>query len=196
MKRLSIFALALAGSIFATTALAQVLNPSFEDTPEFAGWTVVDPSDFTMVGSIDTLAHTGTSYALLGASPTFGTLSQSFSTNPGDLFSVSFWLASDRTSAVSNSFEVLWNGGSVLSLTDVPAPGNINPYQNFTINLPAATGATSLLEFRYVNNDDFFRLDDVSLSVVPEASTLSFAFLGLGVLAGWQYRNSKRRTVG
>jgi hypothetical protein len=174
--------LTIASSIFAT-ADAQVVNGGFE-TGNLSGWTVTDPSGFTAIGTLQPLAHSGDFYAQLGAAPNPGSLLQNLSTTPGQLYQLSFWLASDRTGTVSNSFEVFWNGVSILMLTNVPAPQTINPYVNFTLNnLPAAaSGNSTALEFRYVNNDDFFRLDDVSANVVPEASTMTFALLGLGLL--------------
>ncbi len=180
MKRSTSFLAALLFAFLTAAASAQVIvNGSFE-TGSFFGWVVTDPSNFTIVNTTPdpALAHSGNYTAYLGASPGQGSLFQSLSTTPGQTYQLSFWLASDRFNAVDNSFEVKWNGGSVLSLTNVPAPGTTNPYMNFTIDNLTATGAVSTLEFVYVNNDDFFRLDDVALLAVPEMSATSFVLLG------------------
>jgi hypothetical protein len=184
---------ALFATILAASAQELVTNGGFE-TADFSGWTVNDPSTFTLIGTNSINfpgSHSGNNYALLGASPAAGSLSQTFNTSAGESYNISFWLASDRTTTVDNSFQVLWNGVSIFSQVNVPAPGFTNSYANFTFT-NAAAGSTSTLEFRYVNNDDYFRLDDVSVSIVPEASTTSLALIGFGALSFVAYRKTKR----
>jgi hypothetical protein len=202
MKRFSFPAFciaALAASFLVRTTSADiVVNGGFESGSFAPGWSFTDASGFTFIDNDSTFAHTGNDYALLGASPLPGTLLQTLATTPGATYQLTFWLASDRSSTVDNSLQVLWNGVSVFSQVNIPAPGFTNPYVLFTISNLTAAGATATLEFDYVNNDDFFRLDDVSVNAVPEVSTTSFAILGFGML-GFVYgarrvtRRSRRR---
>ena len=176
-----------------------VADPGFEDStdnptggnPFSAAWTLSEPNGFSVVGGNPALAQSGTNYANLapdiGAT---GSLSQALSTTPGLLYTLTFYLA-NNTDGGPNAFEVLWNGASVLSLSNVP---DLN-YTLFTVGNLAATGSSTTLEFRYRNDDDFFRLD--SVSVVPEPSTISFAVLGIGLFGAISYRRAKlRRSAG
>ncbi len=195
MKRSTLVVAALSFISFTAVASAQLaVNGGFESGSFSPGWTATDPNptNFILIDSASNEAHSGNFCALLGSSPDPGTLLQTLNTTPGQTYSVSFWLASDLSSTVSNSFEVLWNGVSVLSLTDVPALAiPLNPYVNFSIaNLAATSGATDL-EFRFVNNDDFFRLDDITVNVVPETSTIWLTLIGFGFLASVCYRRHK-----
>ncbi|HEV3408700.1 MAG TPA: PEP-CTERM sorting domain-containing protein, partial [Chthoniobacterales bacterium] len=125
-------------------------------------------------------------YANLGpAVGQTGSLSQVLSTTPGSLYDLSFWLQNSEPGGV-NAFEVFWNGASVLSLSSLPAQN----YTNYAVSSLLATGSSTTLEFRYRHDDDFFRLDDIS--VVPEPSALGFAALGLGLFGLAKYYRVKR----
>lgn len=174
-------------SIFAAAASAQLVNGGFENG-DFSGWMVTDPSGFSNIGSDPALANSGTYHANLGAFGLLGSLSQTFSTAAGSSYNLSFALANDGTFP-PNEFDVFWNGALVFSLSNYPAL----PYVNFSVANLNTTGTSTTLEFRYRNDADFFRLDDVSASVVPEASTTSLALLGLGLTSLVHYRRTKGR---
>ena len=187
---LSSLSLCIAGLVtfsFAPSAEAQLQNGGFE-SGSFSPWVVNDLSMFTMVGSDAAFAHSGSFYANLGATGV-GTLSQTFNTMPGSTYSLSFFLAHDVTGTPSNQFSVFWNGTVIAgsTLTNVGAFG----YTNFTFNGLTSPGSTSTLQFQYTDNDDFFRLDTVT--VVPEPSTYAFMLSGVGLLGLVQYRRAKAR---
>jgi hypothetical protein len=183
----------LARSIFCAAALLCTVawnakavnivnNPGFE-TGDFTGWTVNDPSNFTNVGSNPLFAHSGNFHANLGAQGLTGSLSQSLTTVAGTSYTLSFWLAND-SATTPNSFAAFFNGVQVFALTNAAVFG----YTQFTIAGLVATGSSTVLDFRYRHDADFFRLDDISVdgaSSVPEtASTIwlalpTFAALGL-----------------
>src|SRR3954467_1569574 len=83
-----------------------VVNGGFE-TGTFSGWTLVDTSGLSNVGSDPAFAHSGTYHANLGTAPVppgpsnIGSLSQNLGTAPGSLYSLSFWLANDVTPQLS-----------------------------------------------------------------------------------------------
>ncbi len=161
-------------------------NGGFE-SGAFDVWTVNDPTGFYGIGTNPAFGHSGVRYAYLGADTVVGTLSQTFSTSATEMYQLSFWLATDTVAAV-NTFEIFWNGVSVLTLTNLPTQN----YINYTIsNLPSG-GSTSSLSFHYKHSDDYFRLDDVSVSVVPEPSTVALALFGLGLVAVVGYRRRVR----
>jgi hypothetical protein len=151
---------------------AQVINGGFE-TGDFTGWTVSDSSNFTLIGSGGPLfAHSGNYEANLGARGVLGTLSQNVGTTPGTTYDLVFWMAND-SGAATNEFDVKWEGVTILSLTNAP----VSNYTQYSF-LVTATSSSSSLVFQYRNDDDFFRLDDISITAVPEPCTLSLLFLG------------------
>ena len=169
-----------------------VADPGFEasaDDPNgnafSPAWTLVETNGFSVVGGDSALAHSGNNYAAL--SPDFdatGSLFQTLSTTPGASYDFSFWMAHDVSTAIdtTNFIEVFWNGAPapVWSFPDVQVQG----YLNYVVPNLTATGTSTTLEFRYHDNDDFFRVDDVSVTAaVPEPSTVSFAMVGFGLLA-------------
>jgi hypothetical protein len=140
------------------------------------------------VGSDPAFAHSGTYHANLGAEGVLGSLSQTLSTTPGGTYTLSFWLAND-SGVGPNEFDVLWDGAATpISLTAQP----VFDYTEFTLSV-VATGASTSLEFRYQNDDDFFRLDDVS--VVPEPSVTWLVLPSIGILCLVHYRGAKRRRL-
>jgi hypothetical protein len=178
-------------AVWSANAANIVNNPGFE-TGDFTGWTVNDPSGFTGVGSDAAFAHSGTHYAFLGATPNTGSLSQSLATMGGTAYTLSFWLANDATPGLgpTTAFEAFFNGVSVFAL-----PGNspVFGYTQFTISGLVATGAATTLEFRYRHDNDFFRLDDVSVSVPESFSTIWLALPAFGALGLLHFSRAKTR---
>jgi hypothetical protein len=156
-----------------------VVNGGFE-TGDFTGWTVNDPSGFTGVGTDSAFAYAGNNYAYLGASPNPGSLSQDLVTAPGGLYTLSFWLAHDVSFAPSNEFSVYWNG-VLVPLSSLSDAGSF-PYTNYTFSNLLATGALTTLEFRYRDDDDFFRLDNVSANAPDSGATIWLALASLSVV--------------
>ena len=195
-------AFALAGS--ALQAQNLVADPGFEASLDGSGahpfspaWTIVDttsPNPPGTTGSNSNVggsllqAHSGDNYANLGAFGATGSLSQVLSTTAGQSYELSFWLANNGT-APPNLFAVYWGGTQIYSASDL-TPFS---YTQSTFDNLVASGTSTTLEFQYQNDDDFFRLDDISVSAmaVPEVSTTSFVVIGCGLL-GFVYFRRKR----
>ena len=189
-KILGVVAL-LCAATWNANAVNIVADPGFEASadglgphPFSASWTVADPSGFSGVGGDSTFAHSGNNYAFLGASPNFGSLSQSLGTIAGTAYTLSFWLANDDTPGLgpTTAFAAFFNGVSVFAL---PGNSSVFGYTQFTISGLVATGGATTLEFRYRHDNDFFRLDDISVAAasVPESfSTIWLALPALGAL--------------
>lgn len=204
LARVLFCASALLYSTLASSALAQevVVNGGFETGGFLPDWTVVDPSDSTVLGNDSAFAHTGDWKVYLGTSPVgafadLGSLSQTLTTTPGATYTLSFWLANDGAAdppTSLNEFDVFWNGAltPILSLTAQPT----FDYTEYTFSL-AATGASTLLKFRYGNDADYFRLDDVSVAPapVPEPSATWLVLPGMGILGLVHYRSARRRRL-
>ncbi len=160
--RNALFALFLSAAAASTLHGAERIQNGGFETGSFPPWTFTDPSNFTNVGGDSAFAHSGTYHANLGASPNTGTLSQTFSTVAGSVYAISYYLANDGAAGGGfvNSFTASFNGVVIASVTQTNAAAF--GYTLFTANV-TATGASSTLQFQYRNDNDFFRLDDVSV---------------------------------
>jgi hypothetical protein len=131
--------------------------------------------------------HSGTYSAVLGPVTIhqgvpnglgLGTLSQTITDNPGDVDSLNFFLASQCFSGpscnpsgpdVTDNFFSASIAGTSFSVTNLTETGSglDGTYLPFSLQF-TATGSDTIL-FSFLNNDDYFSLDDVSVSVVTPA---------------------------
>ena len=133
--RISIAALAIATSfLLGSAANANIVtNPGFE-TGDFTGWTQGGDTSFT---GVDGNPHSGNFAAFFGPVDSIGTLSQTLTTTPGELYNIDFWLENDDTSGV-NSFSVSFDGNVLDSMTGASAFG----YTEFSFTALASTSST------------------------------------------------------
>ena len=143
-----------------------VQNGGFE-TGSFADWSFSGNIRNSYVASAPlnndpTYSHSGYFSAFLGFNTSFGYLSQTISTIPGQSYLLSFFLDSPSGTGSTNEFAVSWD---VLTLLDE---------QSFTTRgwqqlqfIVEATGDSTELEFTFDNATNFFRLDDVVLTNLP-----------------------------
>lgn len=159
----------------AVTAQAQniVQNPGFEASATFApSWTLTEqsppgPPPLSNVGTNPTFAHSGNNHANLADDPgQSGSLTQLLNTSPGSRYTLSFWLANDSNVPV-NSFAASF-GGTLAYTTTSSVFGATGVYTLVTIQGLLATSSTTLLSFNFRHDDDFWRLDDVSVIATPE----------------------------
>lgn len=171
------------GTSIAGTAMAGpnlLTNGGFE-SGDFSGWTVaIDPA---FSGVDHPAAHSGGYGAYFGDFGTPGAVSQSFATIAGTGYTIDLWLRSDGL--VPNSFQVLWGGTPVYTATNVGSFA----YTEILIDR-LATSALTTLELRVRNDNGFLELDDVSVSAVPEPSSLALLGIGVFVLAELRRRKS------
>ena len=136
-----------------------VTNGSFE-TASFSGWTLGGNSTSTTYGPeifIDTNAEGGTYAAGMGSVGSDGTLSQTIATTAGQTYTLSFWLQNDASGA--NDFKALWNGQTLVSLTNAAQSG----FTQYTYSV-TATGAASTLQFSARNDPSQWDFDNISLT--------------------------------
>ena len=151
---------------------SSILNGGFE-TGTFTNWTA------TGSFAISTLAnyrHSGTYGAQLATFGSSGYLSQTLSTTPGAVYSISFWFH-NPVSHTNNNFQVSWNGTVLLDMTNFPVIGWTNIQLTVT-----ATAGVSVLQFGYRNDSAYFGLDDVSVSSVQPLVIASLSFSGTNLV--------------
>ena len=144
-----------------------VANGNFA-TDNFTDWTIGGNYTSTTYGPeifIDTDAEGGSTYAAgMGSVSSDGTLSQTIATTAGDTYTLSFWLQNEELG--TNDFKAIWNGQTLLSLTNAAASG----YTEYTYTV-TATGSTTTLEFSAANGPSQWDLDNISLTPVGSTTT-------------------------
>jgi Pro-kumamolisin, activation domain/Viral BACON domain len=162
----------------ATTGFTQTLpftlavgNGGFE-TGDFSDWTFAGSTNANLVGGASGFVpyvHSGAFAGIFGEPTNLATISQSVPTTPGQLYLISFWL-DNPVGGNPNEFEATWNSVTLFMQTNVPKFSWTN--MNF---LAAASGASTTLEFLFLNKPDAFGFDDVSVTPVvpPEFSSVS-----------------------
>ena len=154
-----------------------VVDGGFENTPSgsnsfSSAWTLTPPAgqstgqQFSNVGTSTTFARSGENYANLAPEVgQTGLLTQNLTTTAGQRYTLSFYLAND-SEVPTNFFRAVVSGTELYTTSSPPFPSD-GSYVLVTASFTANTSTTTL-EFQYRHDDDFWRLDDVS--VVPEAS--------------------------
>jgi parallel beta-helix repeat protein len=142
-----------------------VANGNFA-TGDFTGWTLGGNSADPTFGPeiyIDRNAQGASTYAAgMGSVGSDGTLSQTIATTPGQTYTLSFWLQNNESPSATdggNDFQAIWNGQTLLSLTNAAQSGYTE--YTYTVN---ATGSTSTLEFSAMNGPNQWDLDNISLT--------------------------------
>ncbi len=173
------------------TATPILVNGGF-DTDTFEGWTAT-PGGTSLFGvNLNSAYFGGENYG--GGNE--DTISQSFATTAGQSYFFEFWVAQyfvpgcdPFTTCRQNDFNAFWNGARIFSLISAPE----FRYTQYTF-LVSATGTTSTISFAAASVPGYYRLDNVSVSAVPEPASLSLLSVGLAAWCGVRLR--RRRAAG
>jgi hypothetical protein len=189
--------LGLLGAVAVNSAPAAaqnlVQNGSFE-TGNFTDWSVGDSSGYEEVvpsgydlGIVTYSSEDGNYYAALGSSPLY-LLSQNISTNIGDTYQLTYYLASDGYTP--NEFQTIVGGNTLSDLTNIASQS----YTEYTFNF-TATSTTTQIAFGEYDSSSFLALDNVSVvdtgaaSSVPEPLTTGGTLVAVGM--GWWMRRKR-----
>jgi hypothetical protein len=164
MKRVAVI-LVLAGSLlFSQMAAANLITNGGFETGDFTGWTKSGNwSDLRIASKLDypQSVHAGSYAASLSAIGTLGFLSQTFATQAGSCYDISFWLYCQP--GTPNVFGMNWGSDTLFDQTNNPGQG----YTKYSFIARASTAATVLtLGFR--DDPGHWFLDDISVN--PDVS--------------------------
>jgi hypothetical protein len=158
-----------------------VVNGGFE-SGDFTGWIQSGNTNYTFVtNAACNFVHLGTCGAVLGATPSQGSLSQNLPTSPGKNYALSFWLRNPTGGSLHkvgpNLFQARWNGGLILAQTNITSSA-WNEWQ-FTVT---ATNLVTPLQFFFEDDPAFLALDDVSVTELTPATNSTTAAVSSFVL--------------
>jgi hypothetical protein len=132
--------------------------------------------------------------AQLGPSGTLGYLSQTIPTTPDAVYLLSFWLT-NPTAGTPNQFLASWNGANVYNQSNLGAFA----WMNLQYFVTAASSST-VLQFGFRNDPNYFGLDDISVTAVPPVifqsmtksnNTVAFSWSALsGLVYQMQYKTN------
>jgi hypothetical protein len=200
---------AAACTLLGAPALADanlVANPGFE-AGDFSGWTLAGETrpDHSFVsgptsypGWNEWLPQSGSHFAALGAIGSDLQLSQAIATTPGESYLFTFHLGSDGETP--DHFAAKWNGATLLALSDAPETSGHDlvhgpPAAAYAVYnyVQVATGPITTIQFDSGNEPGWWALDDVSVTPLPEPSSLALYAAGiLGVAASRRFRCPSR----
>ncbi|HEU5396478.1 MAG TPA: protease pro-enzyme activation domain-containing protein [Verrucomicrobiae bacterium] len=156
-------------------------NGGFE-SGDFGLWTFTGSSRQNFVGTSSKFVHSGTYGAQFGQVGSLATLSQSLSTFAGQGYLLSFWLVNPQAGGSSNpeKFTVAWDGTTLATLNNPPSFS----WTNYQFTVTASTAST-LLQFQFQNNPNFFGLDDVSVTPIQVPAVTAMTASGNSMTLNW-----------
>jgi len=190
-RKIVAVALLILGTAVFASASNLVQNGSFE-TGDFTGWTVT--GDTSLIGVCMTSTcpgnfppQDGIYAAFFGPVGDTATISQNLTTQIGQQYTLSFYLA-DPVGGTPNYFDVKF-GSSEFSITNFGVPFG---WQKFELTM-TATSNSSLLSFTFRNDPAYWFLDNVVVQgggqgTTPEPGTLALFGTGAIGLAGFARR--------
>lgn len=184
------FAVLMLGTAVFASAGNLVQNGGFE-TGDFSGWTLSGDTSLVGVCSTSTCPgnfppEQGMYAAYFGPVGDTASISQELNTNPGQQYTLTFFLA-NPVGGTPNYFSVIF-GNAQFSITNFGVPFG---WQEFELTMTASSAQT-LLKFTFRNDPAYWFLDNVQVNAggqtTPEPGTLALFGTGVLGLAGFARR--------
>ena len=182
--RCSLMFAAVSALSIACPAKANLITNGDFETGNFTGWTVTHAPVGESLIFVNHGPGPDTTFGVFfGSTGNFDSISQSFATTPGALYTLIFFYQVTNIGnpfPPNNGFDVLWNGVSIGG--GLFPQFDVNPgFGTFTFHLQATSDLTTL-EFQGRNAASFDFLDNVSVTDgVPDGGT-TVSLLGLALL--------------
>ncbi|MCC5626289.1 DUF642 domain-containing protein [Nostoc sp. CHAB 5715] len=126
------------------------------------------------------LHHSGNQGLSLGGFVDLSYISQTLSTQPGQTYELSYFLASVAEAPdLDNEFQTFVGGNKIFDQKNI----SYQPYTQYNFNFTADASSTEL-KFGYVDRYAFLYLDNVSVIPVPEPSSIGGIAIA-GLLGIW-----------
>jgi hypothetical protein len=128
--------------------------------------------------------YAGVYFAALGQASNVAYLTQPLTTHAGQFYLLSLWLANEA-GATPNQFQVQWNPNATTSniIFNQVNMGTFD-YSNLVFVVQATANLTTLkLGFR--NDNDYFSLDNISVTPVPAPTIQTSAVINHSLQLGW-----------
>ncbi|WP_235115594.1 PEP-CTERM sorting domain-containing protein [Desmonostoc muscorum] len=154
-------------------------NPNVTN-PNITGWTKSgDPMDTSGI-RISNFPQSGNQGLSLAGFLDLSYISQTLSTQPGQQYELSYYLASIAEAPdLDNQFQAFVGGNKIFDQTNI----SFQPYTPYKFNFTADSSSTEL-KFGSVDKYAFLYLDNVSVKPVPEPSTIG-GIAVVGLLGIW-----------
>ena len=182
---LALFGITLSAPL--ATAGNIVLNPSFESGS--ANWTLDNNGNPWFInsqphsGSLDIESQCAGAICVDPVNGTF--FYQNLSTVIGQTYSLSFWAFVE---GAPDEIKVTWGGVTALDIVNPVVPNDV--YAQYSTTSLLATSTTTQLEFfgRQDPNQSL-GVDDISVTAIPEPSSLALISVALLIAAGFRRRH-------
>ncbi|MEH2251170.1 PEP-CTERM sorting domain-containing protein [Nostoc sp.] len=148
--------------------------------PNITGWTKLGDPFNTAGTRISNFPQSGNQGLSLGGFLDLSYISQTLSTQPGQQYKLSYYLASiDEAPNLENEFQTFVGGNKIFDQKNI----SFQPYTLYKFDFTADTSSTEL-KFGNVDRYAFLYLDNVSVIPVPEPSTIGGIAIA-GLLGIW-----------
>ncbi len=148
--------------------------------PNITGWAKFGDPINTLGTRISNFPQSGNQGLSLGGFVDLSYISQTLSTQPGQQYELSYYLASIAEAPdLDNQFQTFVGGNKIFDQKNI----SFQPYTPYKFNFTADSSSTEL-KFGNVDKYAFLYLDNVSVKPVPESSTIGGIAVA-GLLGVW-----------
>ncbi|MBD2611805.1 MAG: PEP-CTERM sorting domain-containing protein [Nostoc sp. ZfuVER08] len=162
--------------------LDPLVDPNDPNTtnPNITGWNKIGDPINTSGTRISNFPQSGNQGLSLGGFVDLSYISQTLSTQPGQQYELSYYLASIAEAPdLDNQFQAFIGGNKIFDEKNI----SFQPYTQYKFNFTADSSSTEL-KFGNVDRYAFLYLDNVSVKPVPESSTIG-GIVVAGLLGIW-----------